>query len=159
MCECTKYIQFLRNEKIIMKKYIIEYKDSSGRKWVLHQVFDSLRDAIKVLKENSSYEIFEVIPIETLEEKYSVDVSGTLFVKTDWDFSLELNGKFYYEEEFSLILTLEELDSIKVMGPYGSPSSGRVEAIETALEAIRAKPRESFSNLGGNRGASWYPSE
>jgi len=142
-----------------MKKYIIEYKDSSGRKWVLHQVFDSLRDAIKVLKENSSYEIFEVIPLETLEEKYSGDIAGTLFVKTDWDFSLKINEKIYYEYEFSVQITLEELDSIKVRGPYGSSSSGRVEAIETALAAIRAKPRESFSNLGGNRGASWYPSE
>jgi len=40
-----------------------------------------LSDAIKVLKENSAYEIFEVIPLETLEEKYSGDIAGTLFVE------------------------------------------------------------------------------
>jgi len=96
---------------------------------------------------------------EIKECKDRNNIAGTLNVETDWDFSLELNGKIYSDEEFSIRITLEELDSIKIMGPHGSPLTGRVEAIETALDAIRTNPRESFSNLGGNRGASWYPSE
>jgi hypothetical protein len=83
---------------------------------------------------------------------------GTLNVETDFDFSLELNGTVYSDSEFSIdIDSMGQLESIQVMGPFGSPSGGKTWEILTALEAIKANPSEYFSNLGGNRGAMWHP--
>ena len=78
---------------------------------------------------------------------------GTLNVETDLDFSLELNGTVYSDEEFSIdIDSMDQLESIQVMGPFG-----KTREILAALEAIKANPSVFFSNLGGNRGAMWHP--
>lgn len=87
-------------------------------------------------------------------------VLGNLSVETDDDFSLELNGVLYTDSEVQLTIdSVEELNAIKVMGPYGSPSGGKTWEIDAALEAIRANPKEFFNNMGGNRGATWYPAD
>jgi len=85
---------------------------------------------------------------------------GTLNVETDWDFSLELNGTVYSDSEFSIdIDSMDQLESIQVLGPFGSPSGGKQWEILAALEAIKANPNEFFSNQGGNRGAMWHPKQ
>ena len=83
---------------------------------------------------------------------------GTLTVETDWDFSLIIAGELFCESEFSVeIYSIETLNSIQISGPFGSPTGGKSWEIEDALEQIKNNPTEFFSNLGGNRGAMWYP--
>lgn len=83
---------------------------------------------------------------------------GTLNVETDWDFALQLNDEIYSDHEFSIqIDSVDQLDSIQIMGPFGSPSGGKTWEIIEALKAIKANPAQFFSNQGGNRGAMWYP--
>lgn len=78
--------------------------------------------------------------------------------KTDWDFSIELDGVVYAEYDFSIeIDSIEKLERIKLGGAFGSPGPGKTWEIEEALAAIKANPDEIFNNLGGNRGALWNP--
>jgi len=85
---------------------------------------------------------------------------GNLAVETDDDFSLELNGTLYTDSEFQITInSIEELNAIKVCGPWGTPSGGKTWEIDAALEAIKANPKDFFNNMGGNRGATWYPAQ
>lgn len=85
---------------------------------------------------------------------------GNLSVETDYDFSIELNGTIYTNSEFEITInSIEELNAIKVLGPWGTPSGGKTWEINDALEAIKANPKEFFNNMGGNRGATWYPAD
>jgi hypothetical protein len=83
---------------------------------------------------------------------------GTLNVETDHDFAIELNGVIHSGHEFNLdIESIDELNAIKVVGPWGCPTGGKTWEIDEALAAIRANPGKRFNNTGGNRGAEWWP--
>lgn len=79
-----------------------------------------------------------------------------LFVETDWDFSLEFHGELFCNYEITLQLeSVQQLDDIKVLGPFGTLAGGKTWEWEHAVKRIRANPSESFSELGGNRGVQW----
>lgn len=87
---------------------------------------------------------------------------GILAVETDWDFSIELDGKVYSDMDEAIpIESIEQLNRIVIIGPFGNPAQTNVKdyEIKKALDAIKANPSEYFSNMGGNRGATWYPSK
>jgi hypothetical protein len=84
---------------------------------------------------------------------------GTLYVETDWDFSVKHNNKIYGDMEFSLqIDSVANLKDLTILGPHGSTIVGHRYEIDRALEVILKDPTEEYSNLGGNRGVSWSPS-
>lgn len=84
---------------------------------------------------------------------------GILNIKTDWDFSLGINGIIYDgNEETVVINSIDDIKNVKLLGPFGSPEYPfHDDEIKEALEAIINNPKQEFSNLGGNRGASWTP--
>jgi hypothetical protein len=80
-----------------------------------------------------------------------------LSVETDWDFSLKYNNVVYSDYEFYIIIdSVDELDKIEVLGPFGSGKSS-FDSFYEWIEIIKSNPDEHFSNLGGNRGISWGP--
>lgn len=80
-------------------------------------------------------------------------------VETDWDFSIRFQGVVHSKSEFTIgFNSVEELDEVEILGPFGSPSeSGKCWEFEQAVQQIKLNPNEYFSNLGGNRGVSWTP--
>jgi len=85
-----------------------------------------------------------------------------MLVQTDWDFSVRFKGKLYSDYNFFLFFdSLEELDQIEILGPYGAPRNINTKCSELveAIKKIKQNPHESFDTTGGNRGVYYVSSE
>jgi hypothetical protein len=84
---------------------------------------------------------------------------STLYVETDWDFSLMFNGELYSDMYFEMNIEAEDLDKIVVMGPFGDPNNNNAKSLEfeEGIAEVKKNPFDYFSNTGGNRGIEWYP--
>lgn len=83
-----------------------------------------------------------------------------LRIETDDDFSVEFKGQLLVGHEIELVVRrLDELDTLQVLGPWGSPATMNTKRFEfdEGLTAVRKNPDEPFSNTGGNRGIEWEP--
>lgn len=82
-----------------------------------------------------------------------------LHVQTDWDFALRFEGVDYTDYEFDIELTVEQLDEVEVLGPFGRPGPpAKAWEWYEAVKRIKADPTESFNTTGGNRGVVYYGS-
>jgi hypothetical protein len=81
-----------------------------------------------------------------------------LQVQTDDDFGIEFKGKVYSDYRFTLTLdSLDELDDIKLLGPFGTRSIPRKTwEFEDAVGKIRRDPLTPFNTRGGNRGVNYF---
>jgi hypothetical protein len=78
-------------------------------------------------------------------------------VQTDDDFSVEYNGKMYYDDVWLYLDNVDELDSIVVYGPFGTEFTHDTKCSEffTGIASIKKNPSESYNSTGGNRGVAW----
>lgn len=82
----------------------------------------------------------------------------TLYVETDWDFSVIHKGETYSDYDFTLNLeSHKELSELTFSGPFGRPCVGKTWEIEDGIKKIlKGNGLNHFSNLGGNRGIEWH---
>lgn len=87
---------------------------------------------------------------------------GILAFDTNHDYGLVIGGvSFIDAHNAAVIESLEQLENVEYLGPFGSPCGDgtKIGEIQEAISAILANPSMSFSNRGGNRGAEWTPTE
>ena len=80
-----------------------------------------------------------------------------LYVETDDDFSLQYKGTTHFNDINLLLQSVDELDEIKIMGPWGSNASAKSQEYEEAIMHIKENPNHHYDNTGGNRGVTWTP--
>lgn len=120
--------------------------------------FGRLELLLAFLEQNTNVVITPTMLQTFIDSKKIPPTRFIMGFETDWDFSIKFKDKFYCDMDFEIrISSVEELDEMEVMGPYGSPSTSNIWVFDEALKAIKANPNEYFSNMGGNRGVSWTP--
>jgi hypothetical protein len=82
-----------------------------------------------------------------------------LCVETDHDFSIRYNGEVFFNEISLTLDSVDDLDRIEVLGPWGIPYNEDVKDWEfrQGIEEIKKNPGQHFNNTGGNRGVEWWP--
>ena len=142
------------------QEFLKDKRELLGKIEDLISEFEDKWDEIRVDKIVSFPNGFDLYFTTSVPDKPKQDVIGILQVETDWDFGIVFDGETYAENEFALnVRSLDELRNISYLGSFGSPLSedSKITEIEYAIEQILKNPTEHFSNLGGNRGASWFP--
>lgn len=87
---------------------------------------------------------------------------GLLTIDTDWDFGIVVNGENFCNSNFSIAIdSIEQLENIQYLGAFGTPlaSDTKLWEVKNGIARILANPKESFSQLGGNRGVRWQAVE
>ena len=85
---------------------------------------------------------------------------GLLNIETDWDFGVKIRNQDYIgHKETIKIYSVDELEKLEYLGPFGAPASEHTKLweIKEAIAAILKEPTKRFCNTGGNRGADWFP--
>lgn len=146
--------EFLKDKRELLSK-IEDLVSAFEDKW------DEIRvDKIVSFPNGNGERGFDFYFTNFIPDQPKQDVIGILQVETDWDFGIVFNGETYAENEFALnVRSLDELRNISYLGSFGSPLSEdtKNDEVKYAIEQILKNPTEHFSNLGGNRGASWFP--
>jgi len=82
-----------------------------------------------------------------------------LALTTDWDLSVEYQGKIYADNDIELRVSgFKALQNIvdTLRGPFGAKEGGKYYDVKMWLQEIIDDKIEEFSMLGGNREVEWY---
>ena len=78
----------------------------------------------------------------------------SIYFESDDDFSIKFKDKTYYGDEYIFFNSIDDLDEMEVLGPWGGERKEHTKCWEweEGIKAIKQNPEENYRRLGGNRG-------